>query len=737
MVNPTSVLMADVAVPIPGRDVYSYRVPDDQADLAVGECVEVPLGRRKLHGFVLAIEQRPMPSFTLRDVGARNAEVRLPAALMRLVAWAAGYYRCTVGEFLSGVIPAGVRDGTQVRIERRVRAVTDVDVAGLTKRQREVYDALLAIGVSMDIAGAAKQVGCTTGVIERLVTAGAVTCETGDTVREVRLEVAAEAHAPNEEQQAVIDAVSAAMAEADSTPHLLYGVTGSGKTLVYQELAEQVITAGKKVLVLLPEIALTPQLAARFRQRFEGADGKGVVVWHSGFTAGERSHQWQAVASGGVDLVIGARSALFAPLPDIGLIVVDEEHEPSYKQETVPRYHARDLAVVYAQQLGIPVVLGTATPSLESYHNAVKGRYRIQVLRKRPAGGSLPTPHVIDMSAEWRKQRGQVAVADDLLVALNEVRQAKHQAIVLLNRRGWSPVVSCMGCGAAIKCDDCDVSLTYHRGAEELRCHYCGHQRLMPKQCPVCQQPDLSTKGLGTEQLAAVINEKVPGLRVLRLDADTVSGRQGHAHILSAFARGEADCLVGTQMVAKGLNFPNVTLVGIVAADHGLNIPDFRAAERTYQLIAQVAGRAGRGEHPGRVIVQAFDVEAEAITSALHHRAKSFYTRELSVRDDYGYPPHGGLARLLWRGPDAARVQQVAEAAGVVLRQLATGGETILGPNPAGLSFLKGQHRWHALIKTASRGVTQRFLDRLLQTMPLREQKGVKVALDVDPYQIT
>lgn len=724
----TDPLIADVALDVPGRDAYSYLVPDELDALVVGECVLVPLGPRRQRGFVVAIARRAPPAgVRMRTVLARRAEVRLPPHLMRLIRWAAGYYRCSLGTFLAGVVPAPVREGAEIQRERLIAPVPGF-TGGLTARQREILALLPADPVS--VAEARRRTGCTAPTLERMAAAGAVRIDVRADIQEVCLAVADERFALTREQEAVVAAVGAALDRGAHETFLLYGVTGSGKTLAYLELAERVIADGRQVLVLLPEIGLTPQLAARFRRRFSR-----VVVWHSGFTPGERAEQWRRVARGEVDLVIGARSALFAPLPRPGLIVVDEEHDGSYKQDSTPRYQARDCAVVYGRQLDVPVLMGTATPSLESYHNVRTGRYTVLTMRERPAGGALPTPIVVDMAEECRRQRRHAVLSQTLLDALAGIRDAGDQAIVLLNRRGWAPVVSCVDCGDALRCPQCDVSLTYHKGQDLLRCHYCGYCMHLPRHCPSCGDGVLSSKGVGTEQLAAQIAAQVPSLRLLRVDADTVGTRQGHARLLQAFAAGEADCMIGTQMVAKGLDFPRVTVVGVVAADHGLSIPDFRASERTYQLIAQVAGRAGRGERPGRVIVQAYDGDAPPIACALRNRPKTFYTGELALRAEYGYPPSGGLLRIVWRGPDLARVQRLAEAHAARLHAAADG-EIVLGPTPAGLAYLKGQHRWHALIKATSRGAAQRYLDRLLADGALDAGRGVTVSIDVDPFAI-
>ena len=439
--------------------------------------------------------------------------------------------------------------------------------------------------------------GCTASVIANLVKKGAVKRTEQRPIAELHLKAKDERFPLTAAQQEIVDDISPAVTGGQHIAGFLYGVTGSGKTLVYMDLVEAAIASGRQALLLLPEIGLTPQLAARFRTRFDR-----VVVWHSGFSDGERLTAWQRVASGDVDLVIGARSALFAPFQSLGLIVCDEEHDQSYKQDSTPRYQARDLAMVYAKQLGIPILLGSATPSLETYQNVQHGRYQLYQLRERPGGGTLPLPIVVDMREECKLQKQQAVLSRTLIDRLKACKDAGEQAIILLNRRGWSPHVSCVSCGHVMECPHCAISCTYHKAHNQLRCHYCGFHQDLPTHCPSCGHPDLTNKGVGTEQLVARIKEQIPHLNILRVDADTVANKQGHAKILQAFNDGEADCLVGTQMVAKGLDFPQVTLVGIVGADQGLHIPDFRAPERTYQLVAQVAGRAGQGELPGSVV---------------------------------------------------------------------------------------------------------------------------------------
>ena len=698
--------IADVCIDRAGQATYSYEIPDDlRALIVVGSFVHVPLRNRNEHGFVVAIKECEAPSYKVKSLSLPEKPVTLTSALMDLADWASRYYRCSLSHMLNAMVPSPVRKAVVMQRTRLVQKLYDNEddllAAGIkpSKRQLEVFNCLPKTLLSM--RDACELASCSVSTIERLIEHKACAQQYESGVKEPLVQVSQEQHQLTDEQQQAVQAVHAYLGKKEAEKFLLYGVTGSGKTLVYMELAEEVISQGKQVLILLPEIALTPQLAARFRQRFNS-----VSIWHSGFTAGERTAAWHAAADGDIDLIIGTRSALFAPLPNIGLIVVDEEHDHSYKQESVPRYQGRDLAIVYAQQLSVPIILGSATPSCESITNVRNGRYQVLQLKNRPPGSSLPHAEIIDMREECRVQHQSAVISNALIEALRECKEENKQSILLLNRRGWSPTVSCPRCAYVCECEHCDISMTWHKGSDRLRCHLCGFEKSLPDVCPVCSFPEMAHKGVGTERLASLINEQIPDLNILRMDADTIDKRQGHAVTIQSFAKGEADCLLGTQMVAKGLNFPRVTLVGVLAADHGLAAPDFRAAERTYQLIAQVAGRAGRAGDEGRVIVQAFDPEALAIDCALHNRAKQFYDNELALREQYAYPPFTALIRFLWKGEQAAQVERVAKEHSALIAQHCQG-EVLLGPSPAGISFAKGQYRWHCLVKGSSRGAIQ------------------------------
>lgn len=726
--QPTNPLYASIAVGSPGKDAYTYSLPPQIVAVAqVGMLAVVPYGFRRDSGFILAIGVPPPPAkYKAKDVLSLRPEICLPEHLITMVAWAARYYRCHLGTFLASILPRGVVDGTVVRPFRFVSRSQTPLPEKLTKQQKKLVEILadkrLEWGELLDLAEVSSS------VLEKLVAADLVTVE-----RVQRMDLhervgKVESDAPlTQEQHTAVVSISQALMSKEGGTFLLHGVTGSGKTRVYLEALRQVVSSGKQGLVLLPEIALTPQLAHRFSEAFPR-----LRIWHSAMSDGERHETWSQIASGSIDVVIGTRSALFAPLPNLGLVIVDEEHDQSYKQDRDPRYNARDLAVVLGKNLSIPVVLGSATPSLETYHNARTQRYRVLSLRERPGGAILPECRIVDMAVECQKAGRLVHLSKDLRTGLIETLAKGLQSIVLLNRRGWSPIVGCHSCGHVLQCKRCDISLTWHREDRRLRCHYCGHESALPLRCPLCQKATLQDRGLGTEQLEALLIDLVPGLRTLRLDADTVAKRGGHASILSAFGKHQADCLVGTQMVAKGHDFPKVALVGILGADKSLAAPDFRAAERTYQLVAQVAGRAGRAADKGLVIVQSFDPEAQALVAATTHKPRTFYETELAQRKELCYPPIGGLVRIQWSAENAGNLQEIAEDH---CRQLSPHievlGLTLLGPVPAGVARVKDKIRWTALIKGGSRG---RMQDALERAGPLKESKGVQVAIDVDPY---
>ena len=529
--------------------------------------------------------------------------------------------------------------------------------------------------------------------------------------------------AQSEALTAIVGAVDAGLHEVV----LLHGVTGSGKTEVYLRAIEHAVRQGKRAIVLVPEIALTPQTQALFSRRFPG----DTAVLHSGLSPGERLDEWYRIRRGECSVVLGARSAVFAPLEDVGLIVVDEEHETSYKQDRVPRYHARDVARERARQAGAVVVLGSATPSLETTHAANTGDYLRIRLINRVAGAELPSVEIVDMRRE-KAERKRVMLSERLIATMGERLERQEQIILFLNRRGYSPFLLCRQCGASWRCPNCDISLTFHKYDHTLRCHHCDLERPAPTVCENCESPFVLFQGTGTERVHAEVQEFFPGARILRMDRDTVSTRGAHARILSAFARGEADILTGTQMIAKGLDFPRVTLVGVILADTGLGFSDFRAAEYTFQLLTQVSGRAGRSDLGGQVVIQTFRPDHYAIKLAARHDYEAFAERELANRAEKGYPPYRRFANLMAVDKNEATAQAVTEACGEALRVEAgrTDDVTVLGPAPAPLRRINAIYRWHVSLFAPEDRLQPVLSAALAQMEPSMRDR---VIVDIDP----
>ncbi len=546
-------------------------------------------------------------------------------------------------------------------------------------------------------------------------------------------------------QTVALEALNCAGQQKDPAPFLLHGVTGSGKTRVYVEALAAQRELGKGGIVLVPEISLTPQTVSRFRRRF----GDDVAVLHSGLSDGERYDQWRALAEGRKRIAVGARSAVFAPVRDLGLIVVDEEHEGSYKQSDAPRYNARDVAVVRARMEGAICVLGSATPSLESWVNADAGKYHLLELPDRVGGSSLPPVRIVDLRAGRTRGMGgagdrgrgesQVVLGEALLEAIDQRLTKQEQTILLLNRRGYSSFLSCPDCGDVPYCPDCAVSLTYHRGRSTLMCHHCRHVEPVPSRCSKCGGAGLSNRGLGTEQVERVVANAFPGARIARMDVDTTSGKWAHREILGRVEKGEVDILLGTQMIAKGLDFERVTLVGVVNADVGLHLPDFRASERTFQLLSQVAGRAGRGVLGGEVILQTSMPAHYILQTAAKHDYHSFAKQELAERKTLVYPPYARLANVVFSSPDQGQAATAAESAAKWLRTHLRSDSrvpiTVTGPAPSPIERLHGRWRWHLMASCGSAATLGSFLRRFLEEAP-RPKGDVRTIVDRDPTAV-
>ena len=618
----------------------------------------------------------------------------------------------------------------------RVAALTaqglDADVR-LGKKQQEAVDLLAGTPDGIDTADLAAR-GISPAVIKRLVELGVVAIHRRRVERDPFEHAAALPAIPRKSvtftrEQA--DAFRQLEAWASSNSFgcaLVHGVTGSGKTELYLRLAHEVRSRGRGVLLLVPEIALTPSVAALFR----GAFGERVAIQHSGLSDGERHDQWHRIRRGEVDVVVGTRSAVFAPIRKLGLVIVDEEHDGSYKQEETPRYHARDVAVVRAQQAGALAVLGSATPSMESFHNAQNGRYHLVSLQKRVLDRPMAAVQIVDMRQEFATHGPDVIISGPLVGAIGERLERKEQAMVLLNRRGYATVVFCRQCAHTLECPNCSVSLTVHKAIRRARCHYCDYSIPLPTTCIKCGGKFLEQTGFGTERVEAEIRHRFPDARVARVDRDTIRRRGAITGLLSRFAAGELDILVGTQMIAKGHDFPNVTLVGVISADVGLGLADFRAGERTFQLLTQVAGRAGRGELAGDAFVQTLYPTHYSIRHACQQDYLAFFTDELEFRKRMRYPPAIALINVVVRSKTREGAMSDANE---LVRALRWGSEPykVLGPAPAPLSKLKGEHRVQFFIKGTHRGAMRRALVGVLDTRPEIRRRTI---IDVDPMSV-
>ncbi len=622
-----------------------------------------------------------------------------------------------------------------------VRAVEGAvpDLEGLPHRQRDIMEHLEARGGVDFQSDLLRATGATSSSLKSLAKKGMVEIASEEVLRRPRLDSPGEGAAPptpNESQRSAIDRIVSAVDSGEPGTFLLEGVTGSGKTEVYLRSIERVLEKGRSAIVLVPEISLTPQTLQRFEARFSGK----VAVLHSRLGAGERYDQWRGVREGRYRVVVGPRSALFAPVEDLGMIAIDEEHEPSYKSDTAPRYHARDVAEARARMSGAVLVLGSATPSFESLEKARAGVYEHLLLPSRIDNRPMPDIEVVDM----RETGGGGMVpllSRQLLDALSRTVESGDQAILFLNRRGFANYMQCRACGHIMGCDDCEVSLCYHTRGNMLLCHHCGRRSGVPDECPECGRGPMSSFGAGTQRVEDELLAHLPGVAYIRMDADTTTSKDAHWHMLGAFARGEAQVLIGTQMVAKGLDIPGVTLVGVVNADTALALPDFRASERTYQLLTQVSGRAGRGLRPGRVIIQTFNPGHPAVR-AVSAGTGQFVASELQARLGAGYPPFVELVNVTLTAPELAAASRSAQRLRALLdTDLSGTGARLLGPAPAPLSRLRGQYRWHILIKAPElgpisplvKGSIARFHD-YSRSMPAG--KDVKISLDVDPVSL-
>jgi len=738
-VTTPSKAIAEVALNIPVGKSFHYRVPEAlRPRIAVGDRLLVPFSNRKAEGFCVGFAETSSRR-ELKSVEALlDDEPLLSAEMVSLGRWIAEHYLCSLGEVLFAMVPEAVRRKTRRATVRFVRlAVSPEEAEALIKprplspRLLELVRFLSTLGREASYGEVQKIGGFSPAILRSARKKGLIHLEQ----RPLERDGLPSAHfrartSPFQLTAEQSDALSRITSKLGSfAVFLLHGITSSGKTEVYIRAIEQAVSSGMQAIVLVPEISLTPQTILRFSERFDR-----VAILHSALAPAERAHQWRRIHKGEADVVIGARSAVFAPVRRLGLIVIDEEHETSFKQEVAPRYHARDVAIARARQAGALVLLGSATPSLEAYEKALSGKYEKLVLRRRIGGHPLPRVSVVDMRQESLARPGFI-FSRKLEEAIRRSLSAGEQVILFMNRRGFSPFLRCPRCGYVFRCPDCDVSLVFHKGKDLLLCHYCGRTLKAERNCPECFSGELLYRGTGTERIRETVAQMFPSANVVQMDSDTTRTRGTHERLFQDFREGKVQVLVGTQMVAKGLDFPNVTTVGVVLADVTLNLPDFRSEERTFQLLSQVAGRTGRGPKGGEVIIQSYQPDRLALCLAAVHDYEGFATSEMKRRRELGYPPFGELAEILFQGKEKRPVRDSAVAfAGSLKAQAERLGVKILGPAACPLARIMGRYRWHIVCKGSDDGSIHRLLAGPLSTFkPIR---GVRISVDVDPVSL-
>ena len=762
---------ARVLIDGPSELVFDYAIPEGMP-VQSGCRVRVPLRNRSSTGTVLAVsddEENGDLGFSLRPLDAlTDPEPLITPKLLELAQWIKNYYGCSIESVIRVLLPEAVRTEDKSAKTRKVAILEEQPdaetLAKLEKRAPKQATIITLLAHAPDHKLALTELGNAASTsVKALEKKGLVRLATQEVRREPDADGSDELLPTTdltltEEQQQALETIlrsildeearcpdgpraSARPGDSDSllpaprSPLLLHGVTGSGKTEIYLQAARRVLESGKTVLVLVPEISLTPQTVRRFRARFADIQDQ-VAVLHSHLSQGERFDEWHRIRKGKARIVIGARSAVFAPLPDLGLILVDEEHENSYKQDQVPRYHGRDIAVLRGHLEGACVVLGSATPSLESWQNALDGKYQLLRLTKRVDDQSLPLIRVVDMRLESRKQKSKDSfLSDRLRNSINDRLEKGEQTILFLNRRGFARSLQCPSCGHVCTCPHCALALTYHRTDERLICHICGHQAVVPRKCPECSDRGISLQGFGTQKVEDVFRKVFPAARVARIDADALRKKNALRDLLNAFRAKKIDLLIGTQMIAKGLHFPNVTLVGILNADIGLHVPDFRSGERVFQLMTQVAGRAGRGELEGEVVVQTFTPHSPSIQFARHHDFDGFADQELEMRRQFGFPPFARCAVLTSRSTHERRAEFTLETLHRRLKEDLPTGIELGEPLPSPLVKAHGQFRFQLMLRGPKARVLTKHVQQVLDKTSLPED--VTVVFDMDALSFT
>lgn len=728
---------AQVVVEIADRKVdrpFHYHIPSQlQEAVKPGVRVLVPFGHRQLEGYVIGLVDQAEVTGVKPILAVLEEEPLIQPELLQLARWMAVYYMCPLVTVLQSFFPRGRKNPAREQWCSLRPSVTVEELRAVRKRapkQGTILDILAKVG-SLPVGQVLKLAEADRRSLKALVEKGLVFLHEQEAAVALEEELLEEPPRLTPEQSRVMAEIQGKLVPPQYEVFLLHGVTGSGKTEIYLQSLARTMEAGYQGIVLFPEISLTTHLVERFYRRF----GRRVAVLHSGLSVAERLATLDRIRAGQVAVVVGTRSAVFAPVPKLGLIILDEEHETSYQQEAVPKYHAREVAMARAFINKVPVILGSATPSLESYYQARQGKQKLLVMGERVEQRPLPQVLVADLRAELKE--GNASVFSRLLQdKLRERLEQGEQAILFLNRRGYASLLHCRDCGQVIKCARCDVSLTYYAKQHCLKCHYCGYTRAVPPACPACHSPRLRPLGVGTEKVEQELLHLFPGARAIRLDSDTVRRKSDYYRLWEIFAKQEADIMIGTQMVAKGLDFPGVTLVGVILADQMLNFPDFRARERTFQLLTQVAGRAGRGSRPGEVVIQTYAPGDATIQAVVRHSYREFFAKEIKLRELLHYPPFSHILRILVLGPDEEKCETGGKEIGQQINYYrGTAEVTVFGPTPAPLAKINNVYRWQLLLKGPDLKKMRQLVGSALRDVAQggRLPRGIRISLDIDP----
>jgi primosomal protein N' (replication factor Y) (superfamily II helicase) len=736
-------MIARVSLEIALRKEFDYSIPAELAQqIEVGSRVQVPFGARKIFGTVTALAEESAHTKLKPIVKVIGTQSLVTPKVLKLARWIADYYCCAPETALKSVLPEAIRkekEGWKKQLFARALHLNG-EFPKLPKRQQDVWNILeerreILLTELLELAET------TAATVRKLEDRGLVEITSEISERDP---YARETILPTQnivlnpaQGKALGEIMKAMDAKNPSRTFLLHGVTGSGKTEIYLQALAHALQQGKGAIVLVPEISLTPQTVERFKARFSSGKLQTLVaVLHSHLSAGERHDEWHKIRQGRARIVIGARSAIFAPVEPLGLIIVDEEHETSYKQEEAPRYHARDVAIMRGQMENAVVVLGSATPSLESFYNCKRGKFSLLELPERVDNQKMPHVRVVDMRQAAHKEKGTPLFSPQLKEAINQRLDKGEQTILFLNRRGYSTSLQCPKCGYVCNCPNCSLTLTFHRQEQKLACHICGHVEKVPLVCPKCKNPAIRFSGTGTQRVEETLAKLFPKARIQRMDADTMKRKDDYRKVLGDFRAGKTDILVGTQMIAKGLHFPNVTLVGIIYADLALHQPDFRAGERTFQLLTQVAGRAGRGDVEGEVFVQAFAPFHPAIQYARRHDFNGFYEQEIEFREQLKYPPVSRVALLTLKGRNEEKVKFSAEHLRRELEKTLKEFKDLIlaGPAPAPLLRAETFYRYQIMLRMRAMSALSRELARIIQSLALPED--VTLAVDIDPVNL-